>query len=146
MTCVRWALKLIVPLAVLAAVSPAADNQKMYSVSFPQLKGAGKGERVVAFEIKVTAGGIRSVSNVPMGWNLVIDNDASWQTTIHGNVEVGAAALEPADFRRLTLTVERNEFGDLKFELAGVVSVTAGFDKARQIHLAMGDFAVSLTR
>ena len=118
----------------------------MYSVSVQQLKGAAKEERVVSFEFKVAAGAIRSVSNVPVGWKIVIDNDPSWQTTVRASVVVGSAALQPEDLRSVRLTVEKNEFGDLKFAVSGVVSLTGNFESERGVQLAMQDFAIKSTR
>ena len=124
---------------------PAGVAQKTaeYSVRIPGLRVA-PGESVVSFEIYITAGAIQSVLNVPVGWYLVVDNDASWQTKIKANTTVGAAALKPEDFKRFRFLVKKNEFGDLKFELAGTVSVTKNFQQERPIQLKMSDFALTL--
>jgi hypothetical protein len=146
MTCWFRALNIALIFACFAGTSLAADRQKMYSVSVQQLKGAAKEERVVSFEFKVAAGAIRSVSNVPVGWKIVIDNDPSWQTTVRASVVVGSAALQPEDLRSVRLTVEKNEFGDLKFAVSGVVSLTGNFESERGVQLAMQDFAIKSTR
>jgi len=97
---------------------------------------------VVSFEVDVTAGAFESASNLPVGWYIAIDNDASWQTKITANTTVGAAALKPEEFEKLRFSIDKNESGGLKFRLSGIVSVTKDFQKSRPIPLKMGDFAV----
>lgn len=50
-----------------------------------------------------------SLPLLPMGWNLVIDNDPSWTTSIRGNALVGAAFLNRRDQNLLEnlLTIEQ---------------------------------------
>ena len=120
----------------------AAQRTAEYGVSIPNLPVA-PGESIVSFEINVTAGAIQSVMNVPVGWYLVVDNDASWRTKIKANTTVGAAALKPEDFKQLRFVVKKNEFGDLKFKLTGTVSVTKDFQQERPIQLITSDFAVT---
>ena len=130
-------------LALMLLVSAgAAEKPAEYTVSISNVR-VSAGESVVSFEIDVTAGAFESVSDVPVGWYLTVDNDASWQTKIKANTTVGAAALKPEDLRKLRFKVKKNEFGDLKFDLAGTVSVTKDYQKERPLHLKMSDFALT---
>ena len=133
------AVSLLVTLLVVAA---AAGQTAEYTVSIPSPQ-ISTGELVVSFEIDVTAGAFQSVSNMPVGWYLVVDNDASWRTKIEANTTVGAASLKPEDPRKLRFVVRKNEFRDLKFELAGAVSVTKDYQKERRLQLKMSDFALT---
>jgi hypothetical protein len=47
-----------------------------YSVSIPDLK-ITDGESVVSIEINVTAAAFETFENIPVGWYVVINNDAS---------------------------------------------------------------------
>jgi len=125
---------------VAIAQVPQSTNETV-SVSIPHL-ATFSGERIVALEIHVTAGVVQSVSNLPIGWYVVVDNDASWCTTIKGNTEVGAAALSAGELRNLRLTVKKDTTYQ-KFALSGTVSVTQDFEKTRSVSLGTSDFAVS---
>lgn len=135
-----FSLVLILPVTV-----HAAEKTEEYTVSIPSLR-VSPGESVVSFEIDVTAGAIRSLSNIPVGWYLVVDNDASWQTKIKANTTVGAAALKPEDLSKVRFVVEKNEFGDLRFEITGAVSVTKDYEKERRLSFKMSDFNLTPRR
>jgi len=140
--------RLLSPFAMILLMvvnAAAAGKTDIYTVSIPNLR-VSAGESVVSFEVDVTAGAIQSVSNIPLGWYFVVDNDASWLTKIKANSTVGAASLKPEDLRKVQFVVKKNEFGDLKFELSGVVSVTKDYKKERQLRLKMGDFALTPSR
>jgi len=122
-----------------------AEKVERYTVSIPHLRFFS-GESVVSFEIDVSAGAIQSVANIPVGWYFVVDNDASWQTKITANSTVGAASLTAEEFKKLQFVIKKNEFGDLKFELSGAVSVTKDYEKEKQLALKMSDFAVAPRR
>jgi hypothetical protein len=96
-------------------------------------------ERVTSLQIKLSAATVQDISNLPIGWNLHIDNSASWLTTIDGDHEVGAAALFAKDFSRLCFTVKKDESMS-KFAVSGVVSVTKDWDKFREVQLKPSDF------
>ena len=115
MSYARFAVLLAGILVVFAGVESSQQIAK-YSVSIPDLKVAN-GERVVSLEIDIRAGAVESVSNIPVGWNFVIDNDPSWQPKITATTIVGGASLTPSDLKKIQFTVRKNEFGDLKFGL-----------------------------
>lgn len=127
---------------LLCAVNAGAANTEQYTVSARALTVAA-GERITNFEIHVTAGAFRGISNIPLGWGLAIDNDASWQTNVTANSGVGAASLTPEEFKKLHFVVEKNEFGDLKFNLSGAAYVTRDFEKTRRMPLKMSDFILA---
>jgi hypothetical protein len=142
-------VKIIIFLTVLSAVvastaaEAAAQSNKTFSVSVPHVEMAN-GERVVSFEISVTAGTVQAVSNLPIGWYVVVDNDASWRTTIKGNTTVGAASLTAEQFQNLWLVVKKDETYS-KFSVSGKASVTKDFKKERLLVLKTGGFAVTAT-
>ena len=123
----------------------SSETTEAYIVSIPNLR-ASSGELVVAFEVDVTAGAIQSVSNLPVGWYFVLDNDASWHTKIKANSTVGAASLTPENLKKIQFVVKKNEFGDLKFELSGAVAVTKDYEKETQLPLKMSDFSLVPTQ
>jgi hypothetical protein len=127
------------------AAPHAANNQQegTYSISVPLLR-TSVGERVVSFEIDVTAGTVQAVSSLPIGWYVAVDNDASWRTKVTANTTVGAAALSPEQFQRIRLLVKKDETY-LKFDVSGSVSVTKDFEKERHIPIRMDQFEVTAT-
>jgi len=114
---------------------------QIMSVSVPALHVANN-ERIVGFEIHVRSGRIALLPNVPIGWNISVDNDPSWNTVIKGSIDVGAAAMDP-DFLRdfMVVEMERDAPSDAHFDLQGEVIVTSDFIKERRIKLSMKDFA-----
>ncbi|MGA2224490.1 MAG: hypothetical protein ABSH41_08625 [Syntrophobacteraceae bacterium] len=73
--------------------------QEVLNLSIPcSSLGLIEGERVGAFEVKITGGEIVSFPNVPRGWGLFIDNEPNQKTRIGGNAIVGTAFLEPGFF------------------------------------------------
>jgi hypothetical protein len=123
----------------LLRVSEAARRQTIF-VSIPALHATSK-ERVVGFEIHITSGRIAALPNVPIGWNVSIDNNASWNTLIKASSTVGAAAVDPGFFREF-LVVEKNESLGVPFDMGGEVVVTEDFATARRIKIGIKDFAL----
>lgn len=75
-----------------------------------------------------------------------IDNDPSWDTKVTGSLMVGAAALSPAELRKLKFFIEKDEFEDLKFQVEGTVGVTKDFVKTRNIQLNSSAFRLTPTQ
>ncbi len=110
---------------ILAAHSPAADY---YKLSLAGIK-LEKNERITGFEITVKPGKIQSIPNVPSGWELIIDNDPSWTSSIKGTAAVGAAFLGSNDKNLLEnlLTIEKLTEGlipkDIPFEVKATIHI-----------------------
>ena len=117
-----------------------AGQPELWAVSIPNLNFR-PGERAVGFQINLKAAAVYAVEPVPVGWTVVIENNASWVTRIMGKAEVGAASLHPSDFQNL-LTVKKNEFANLKFGLDGEIAVTRDFIHTTLIKLENGDFEI----
>ena len=124
--------------------SAFAQSQPSYptvSVSVRHLD-LSRGERVVSFQIALSGAVMQDVVNLPVGWNLTIDNNASWQTNLNGQSIVGAAALNANEIEKLRLTVKKDA-SISKFTVSGVVSATKDWEKFREIPLKADDFVVS---
>jgi hypothetical protein len=129
-------------LGCVANAAPAQPDQtQLLEVSITNLD-MSPGERITGFQIKTTAAGIYRIEHLPMGWRVVVDNDASWITTAKGDIEVGAAALDPTELQNLMI-VEKNEFGGLHLRLTGSISVTRDFAKYRRIPLIDKNFVIN---
>ncbi len=139
----RTVALIIVVLAagVMAAAQNTEKPNETVSMRIPHV-ALSTGERIVGFEINLTSGMVRSASGLPIGWYLEVDNDPSWSTTIKGNISVGAAALDPNEFRKLRITVQKDTTYN-PFAVSGTVVVTTDFEKTRSIPVAAGDFEVS---
>lgn len=123
----------------LQAVSTKAQAQP-YVVSIPSLHVSAN-ERVVGFEIHVRSGRIAQLLKVPAGWNVSVDNDASWNAVVRGSATVGAAAVELAFFTDF-LVVEKNESLGIPFQAEGDVIVTKDFATERRIKIKIEDFVM----
>ncbi len=110
------------------------------SVSIPNLRMAAK-ERVVGFELHITSGRIAALPNVPIGWHIAIDNDASWDPAIKASSTVGAAALD-RDFFRKFLMIEKDTPLGTPFDVHGEIDVTNNFETARRIKIRMADLTL----
>jgi len=142
---------LLLTVALLALVSLApfllhagrnAHGQTL-SVSIPDVQVNSK-ERVVGFEIHIASGRIAALPDIPIGWNVSIDNNPSWKTKIAASSTVGAAAVDAGFFRDF-LIVEKHESPDLPFHVSGEIVVTEDFTTERHIEIAMKDFELKKT-
>jgi hypothetical protein len=100
-----------------------------------------EGERVVGLDFGVTSGRIAKITDVPIGWNVSVDNDPSWNTNIHASVIVAAAALDGSYFKDFAV-IEKESNADTPFEIKGKIVVSTDFSKVREIQVGMSDFTV----
>jgi hypothetical protein len=100
-----------------------------------------EGERVVGFDFGVTSGRIAKITDVPIGWNVTVDNDPSWNTKIHASVIVAAAALDGAYFKDFAV-IEKEGNAESPFEIKGKIVVSTDYSKVREIQVGMKDFTV----
>lgn len=132
----------VIACAALALLGGMKAQSQIVSVSVPALHLA-KSERIVGFEIHVRSGRIALLPDVPIGWNISVNNDPSWNTVVKGSIDVGAAAMDPEflqDF--LVVEIEKDAPSDMPFELQGEVIVTSDFLSEKHIRLTMKDFAI----
>jgi len=133
---------IVIACAALVLLCGAKAQSQIVSVSVPALHVA-KSERIVGFEIHVRSGRIALLPNVPIGWNISVNNDPSWNTVVKGSIDVGAAAMDPEFLRDfLVVEVEKDAPSDMPFDLQGEVVVTSDFVAERHIKLTMKDFAI----
>lgn len=137
---VSWVLAAAVFLLV-AAVPGLADDDQIVWLSVPP-GDFKRNERIVGFELKVAAGAIRSVPNVPAGWYISISNDAAGVGEMRGNAQVGAAALEQSYFNSF-VSIERRELDDLKFWIELEVVLTIDFVNERHAKFDMDKLVTS---
>jgi hypothetical protein len=119
----------------------SADELKTYSVSVHS-PAIASDDKVVAFDIAVESGAIDSISSIPVGWYVVIDNDASWHASGRANVTVGAAAMRGGDLQRVVVKLIKNEFDGQKFKLSGRLGLTKDFTSQTAVVLSETDFAL----
>jgi len=119
---------------------PAAPYRQFVSVSVPALR-IDAGERVVGFDFEVTSGRVAEITDMPIGWNISVDNEASWNTKIHASVLVAAAALDGPYFTDFAV-IEKEGNAEGPFEIKGKVVVSTDFSKVREIQVGMKDFTV----
>jgi len=108
-----------------ALAGPAYAQQRGPShIMLPSLPA---GARVMGFTFDITGGGVSALARAPAGWQISIDNDPSWQSSITGQAIVGAAALAPADVQAMFSVAEAPQAiaADLglKFSLHGDLTI-----------------------
>ncbi|HXZ12825.1 MAG TPA: hypothetical protein VEG64_10555 [Candidatus Sulfotelmatobacter sp.] len=133
-------LALGVIFAVLLNGAATRLQSRQVLLSVPDLRIAPD-ERVVAFHIDVVAGRIVRITDMPIGWNISINNDPSWNTQMDASVIVAAAALNAFFFKDFAV-VEQTDRSELPFEVKGEVSVSRDFSQVRRIQVGMKDFAI----
>ena len=134
-------ITLLFTISITAIAQNAANKDETVTVCIPHVATA-PGERIVGFEIELTAGWVQSVSHIPLGWYVEVDNASAWRTTIGGSISVGAAALDPNDLCKMHITVQKDTKYD-QFAVSGTVTVTTDFEKTRNIAVAGTDFEVT---
>jgi len=124
---------------MLLSWSNVAQGQTM-SLSIPALHATSK-DRVVGFEFHVKSGRIAQLPNVPIGWNVSVDNDASWNTVIKASSTVGAAAVDPSFFRGF-LVIEKNDSLGIPSDVEGEVVLTEDFTAEKRVKVGVKDLAM----
>jgi hypothetical protein len=119
---------------------PAPRPGRFVSVSLLGLE-IGAGERVVGFQFNVTSGRIAQLPDMPIGWNIAVDNDPSWNTTVDASIHVAAASLDVSFFKDFAV-IEKEDIADSPFDLEGKVVVSIDFSHSRTIQVAMKDFVI----
>jgi hypothetical protein len=134
------ALLLLIPVGADWPAGAEPPHREFVSVSLLALN-IGAGERVVGFHFDVTSGRIAQIADTPIGWNISVDNDPSWNTRVDASIRVAAAAVDSSFFQDFAV-VEKDENAERPFELAGEVDVSTDFSKVRNIQVVMKDFTV----
>jgi hypothetical protein len=111
------------------------------SVSIPALHIAA-GERVVGFDFQVESGRIVQVPDMPIGWNISVDNDPSWNTKINAAIIVAAAAVDALFFKHF-LVIEKEAAPNSPFDMKGEVIVSKDFSATRRISVGMSDLTLA---
>lgn len=86
----------ILLVVILTTISTESIASELYEISirhFPMKKA----ERISGIKINLKSGRFHSMPQIPVGWNIIIDNDPSWITSFNGKIIVGAAALDKND-------------------------------------------------
>lgn len=134
------ALLLIVPGAAERHAKAEPPRKHLVSLSLPDLRVAQK-ERIVGFHFELTSGRIAHMRDMPIGWNISVDNDPSWNTKVDASIVVAAAALDPAFFKEFVV-IEKNETAGSPFQIEGDITVSGDFSSSRTIRVQMKDFTV----
>ncbi|HXS52890.1 MAG TPA: hypothetical protein VN782_10200 [Usitatibacter sp.] len=89
------AVALLTTAAMLAAShAVAAEAQKPQRLYWPHLAlSKDRGERIDSFEIQVTCGEFRGVSNIPKDWSLEVVSPSSGITHLRASAGHGAAMI-----------------------------------------------------
>jgi len=131
---------LLIPAKTFGPARAATSLGPFVSVSLAALH-IGATERVVGFDFEVASGRIAQITDIPIGWNISVDNDPSWNTKIHASLQVAAAALDDSFFKEFVV-IEKELNAKSPFEIVGKVVVSTDFSKVREIQVGMKDFTI----
>jgi hypothetical protein len=118
-----------------------ALGSTLFDVSIKHLE-LTKSERIIGYKLKITSGKISSLINVPIGWNVIIDNDPSWNTNLSGSIIVGAAALKAVYFRKF-VQIEQFAQKDVSFDVELEVITTTDFVIEKTIKFTKKDLVLN---
>ena len=129
-------------LSLAGSGSPAKEDpeRQFLWLSLPSLK-VDPSERIVAFHFAVQSGRIARVSDLPIGWNIEVDNDPSWNTRLSGSIRVASAALDASFFRHFML-IEKETNPEQPLSVNGNIDVSGNFSTTRKIPVDWRDFAI----
>ncbi|MTJ80164.1 MAG: hypothetical protein F8N37_03955 [Telmatospirillum sp.] len=113
-----------------------AQQERIITVTFPEIE-LRNGERIVNFSLLVKGGYFPSISNIPPGWSLTINNAANLWSTIEAGAELGSSALQGPEFRALRFTISQSEIDGIKFDIHLKLDVTSDFINTREINIGM---------
>lgn len=99
---------LVLFICLVASNSFAAEFYEISLAKLPFMKS----EKISGIDIKLKSARIYSMSQFPMGWNVVVNNDPSWMTSFKGSLLVGAAALDQQDMKMLDHLVVIEKLSD----------------------------------
>lgn len=133
------ALLAILLSATIAKPMPKAAKLELISVERLHI---AEGERIVGFEFKITSGRVAKVLNAPIGWDISVENDPSWNTRIRGSILVAAAAVNASLLHDFAV-IEQNENLGNAFQVRGEVIVSRDFLKERKIPITMSDVVLT---
>jgi len=112
-------------------------------VSFPRIRLV-EGERIVGFELTVTAATIDTVARVPLDWSLKLDVASGLQTVLSGTCGHGAGALESAqELPHVTVVLdEPRDRASPQFDAEATLQITTDFQSTRPVKLKLSDLVV----
>jgi len=129
--------------ALLLCFAAAGICQEVLSLSIPSSSlGLQDGERIGAFEVKITGGEIVSFPNVPRGWGIFIDNEPNQKTRIGGNAVVYTAFQEANFFDDfISILVKHPDRESLKIKVT-IGTMTGLTSKQRWFDLDKNDLVL----
>ena len=65
--------------------------------------------RIVGVQIQLNAGSFESVSNIPNGWHVVIENGAPQEATLEAHAESDVTALSGRQLLNISVQIRRTE-------------------------------------
>lgn len=112
-------------------------------VSFPTVRLA-RGERIVGFELTVTAASINTVAQVPADWSLKLDVASGSQVVLSGTCGHGASALQSAqELPRVTVVPDGSSVTTSpQFSAEAVLHLTGDFQSTRTLTLSFSELSI----
>ena len=111
--------------------SPVSQPEKT-SISYsPRHLRLQPAEEIIGFEIEVSGGGFESISSLPKGWRIAIDNKSVLQTRLSADLAFGSERMNAAQMQDVVVTLSSIELENQTFRVTGHLLVTNGASERR---------------
>ena len=91
--------------------------------------------RIVGFRIEIKNAYIDSVSNMPRGWSVEIENNPMPYAVLVGNSIVGAAGINSEDLSKIRIHIKEDDEKYQKFSLDCKINVTKQFEEFKEMNI-----------
>lgn len=101
-------------------------------------------DEIIGFEIEVSGGGFESISSLPKGWRVTINNRSVSQTRLNADLAFGSETMDAEQMEQVTVVLTQIDLaGQQQFCVTGHLLVTNG-SKERRVSLTIQNFAPRL--
>jgi hypothetical protein len=100
----------------------------------------GPADEIVGFEIEVSGGGFESISSLPKGWRINIDNKSVANTRLSADLAFGSETMNAAQMQEVVVTLSQIDLPEHQFHVTGHLLVTNGANE-RRVSLTKENFA-----
>ena len=120
----------------------AEEKKDLLALSFPRIS-LGEKERIVGLEISIRHGSVKAITNIPEDWSIALNTDPSWNSTVTGNANHGAGALDDLSKLDSLLLIQPWHGKDYTFTVEVSVITTTDFEKTARQSIGMADLILS---
>jgi hypothetical protein len=99
-----------------------------------------RNEQIIGFVIEISGGGFESISPLPKGWRITIDNKALRHTVLHAELSFGSEVMNIEEMQKIVIKLVSAEFEGMPFRIGGYLLVTVDMASERHATLTPQNF------